>query len=84
VIAPHSSTWKIDVNEGRRERVGQEVRPEQRLLQAAEDLLAHQGRRVMSVSFPDTDPPLFIVVGETPQLAELLAAANRKVREEDF
>jgi predicted transcriptional regulator len=72
------------VNEGGRERAGQEVRLEQRLLQAAEDLLAHQGRRVMSVSFPNVDPPLFIVVGETPQLAELLAAATRKVRGEDF
>ena len=80
----HSSTRKVDVNEVGRERAGQEVRLEQRLLQAAEDLLAHQGRRVMSVSFPNADPPLFVVVGETPQLAELLAAANRKIREEDF
>ena len=56
---------------------------EQRLLQAAEDLLAHQGRRVVSMSFPGSEPPLFIVIGETPQLAELLAAAKREVRGED-
>ena len=72
------------MNEGGRDLAGHELRLEQRLLQAAEDLLAHQGRRVMSVSFPNADPPLFIVVGETPQLAELLAAATRKVRGEDF
>ena len=84
MVAPHFSTWKIDVNEGGRERAGHELRLEQRLLQAAEDLLAHQGRRVMSVSFPNAHPPLYLVVGETPQLAELLAAATRKVRGEDF
>ena len=83
MVAPHFSTWKVDVNEGESERAGHELRLEQRLLQAAEDLLAHQGRRVMSVSFPNADPPLFLVVGETPQLAELLAAATRKVRGED-
>jgi len=59
------------------------LRLEQRLLQAAEDLLAHRGRRVMSVTFPGAEPPLFVVVGETPQLAELLAAATREVRGED-
>ena len=71
------------MNEGVRARAGHELRLEQRLLQAAEDLMAHQGRRVMSVSFPNADPPLFVVVGETPQLAELLAAATREVRGED-
>ena len=71
------------MNKGGRERAGQEVRLEQRLLQAAEDLLAHQGRRVVSMSFPGSEPPLFIVIGETPQLVELLAAATREVREED-
>ena len=71
------------MNEGGRERAGQEVRLEQRLLQAAEDLLAHQGRRVVSMSFPGSEPPLFIVIGETPQLVELLAAATREVRGED-
>ena len=68
------------MNEAGLGRVGHELRLEQRLLQAAEDLLAHQGRRVMSVSFPGAEPPLFIVIGETPQLAELLAAATREVR----
>ena len=63
-------------------RVGHEQRLEQRLLQAAEDLLAHQGRRVMSVTFPGAEPPLFIVIGETPQLVELLAAATRDVNGE--
>ena len=58
-------------------------RLKQRLLQAAEDLLTHRGRRVMSVTFPGTEPPLFIVIGETPQLAELLAAATRERRRED-
>lgn len=71
------------MDEGGRERAGHELRLQQRLVQAAEDLLAHQGRRVMSMSFPNADPPLFIVVGETPQLAELLAAATREVRGED-
>ena len=56
---------------------------EQQLLQAAEDLLAHRGRRVMSVAFPGAEPPLFIVVGETPQLVELLAAATRELRGEE-
>lgn len=63
-------------------RPGHEQRLEQRLLQAAEDLLAHQGRRVMSVTFPGAEPPLFIVIGETPQLVELLAAATRDVNGE--
>lgn len=71
------------MNEGGKEPARHELHLEQRLLQAAEDLLAHQGRRVMSVSFPNADPPLFVVVGETPQLAELLAAATREVRGED-
>jgi hypothetical protein len=75
-------TREVDVNEGGIGRAGHELRLQQRLLQAAEDLLAHQGRRVMSVSFPNAEPPLFIVVGETPQLAELLAAATRAVRGE--
>jgi hypothetical protein len=63
-------------------RVGHEQRLEQRLLQAAGDLLAHQGRRLMSVTFPGAEPPLFIVIGETPQLVELLAAATRDVNGE--
>jgi len=71
------------VNDGGREPAMHALRLEQRLVQAAEDLLAHQGRRVMSVSFPNANPPLFLVVGETPQLAELLAAATREVRGED-
>lgn len=61
----------------------QGLRLEQRLLQAAEELLAHRGCRVMSATFPGTEPPLFIVIGETPQLAELLAAATRDLRGED-
>ena len=61
-------------------RTKERLRLERRLLEAAEELLAHSGRRVMSVTFPDADPPMFIVVGETPQLAELLAAANRELR----
>ncbi len=52
------------------------------LFDAAEDLLAHEGRRVMSKAFPGTAPPLFIVIGETPQLSELLAAVNRDLRNE--
>ena len=71
------------MNEGRQARVGDGRRLEQRLLQAAEDLLAHQGRRVMSVTFPGAEPPLFIVIGETPQLIELLAAATREVTGEN-
>ena len=71
------------MNDGGREPAMHALRLEQRLVQAAEDLLAHQGRRVMSVSFPNANPPLFLVVGETPQLAELLAAATREVRGED-
>ena len=71
------------MNDGGMEPGRHGLRLEQRLLQAAEELLAHQGRRVMSVSFPNADPPLFLVVGETPQLAELLAAASREVRGED-
>jgi hypothetical protein len=70
------------VYEAEQSRVGHEQRLEQRLLQAAEDLLAHQGRRVMSVTFPGAEPPLFIVIGETPQLVELLAAATRDVNGE--
>lgn len=58
------------------------LRLEQRLLQAAEDLLAHEGRRVMSMAFPSSVPPMFIVIGETPQLSELLAHANRELRSE--
>jgi hypothetical protein len=77
------STRKVDVNEGESSQVVHKRRLEQRLLQAAEDLLAHQGRRVMSVTFPGTEPPLFIVIGETPQLVELLAAATREVRAYD-
>ena len=71
------------MKEGRQARVGDGQRLEQRLLQAAEDLLAHQGRRVMSVTFPGAEPPLFIVIGETPQLIELLAAATREVTGEN-
>ena len=71
------------MNEGERERAGHGLRLEQRLLKAAEDLMSHQNRRVMSVCFPDAHPPLFLVVGQTPQLAELLAAATREIREED-
>ena len=74
---------RSDVNEGRRCRAGHALRLEQRLLQAAEGLLAHQGRRVMSVTFPGAEPPLFIVIGETPQLVELLAAATRELKGED-
>jgi hypothetical protein len=71
------------MNEVGPSRVGHKRCLEQRLLQAAEDLLAYQGRRVMSVTFPGAEPPLFIVIGETPQLVELLAAATREVREAD-
>lgn len=71
------------MNEVGQGRTGHELRLEQRLVHAAEDLLAHQGRRVMAVSFPGAEPPLFIVIGETPQLAELLAAATREVRGEN-
>ena len=74
---------RSDVNEEGQRRVGHAMRLEQRLLQAAEDLLAHQGRRVMSVTFPGAEPPLFIVIGETPQLVELLAAATRELKGED-
>ena len=79
----HSSARKVDVNEVGQSRAGDGLRLEQRLLQAAEDLLAHQGRRVMSVTFPGAVPPLFIVIGETPQLVELLAAAMREIRGEN-
>lgn len=58
------------------------LRLEQRLFEVAEDLLAHRGRRVMSLTFPGIEPPMFIVIGESPQLAELLAAANRELRAE--
>ena len=71
------------MNEVGPSRVGHTRCLEQRLLQAAEDLLAYQGRRVMSVTFPGAEPPLFIVIGETPQLAELLVAATREVRGSD-
>jgi hypothetical protein len=71
------------VNEEGQYRAGHALRLEQRLLQAAEDLLAHQGRRVMSATFPGAEPPLFIVIGETPQLVELLAAATRELTGED-
>jgi hypothetical protein len=37
----------------------------------------------MSVTFPGAEPPLFIVIGETPQLVELLAAATRELKGED-
>jgi hypothetical protein len=63
-------------------QTGLGLRLEQRLLRAAEDLLAHEGRRVMSMAFPGAVPPMFIVIGETPQLSELLAAANRELRSE--
>jgi hypothetical protein len=82
-MAPNSPTRKIDVNDGGRERAGNELHLEQRLLHAAEALLAHRGRRVMSVTFPGSEPPLFVVIGETPQLAELLAAVTREARGED-
>ena len=71
------------MNEVGPSRVGHNRCLEERLLQAAEDLLAYQGRRVMSVTFPGAEPPLFIVIGETPQLVELLAAATREVRGAD-
>jgi len=71
------------VYEGEQCRSGHELHLEQRLLQAAEDLLSHQGRRVMSVTFPGAEPPLFVVIGETPQLVELLAAARREVKGEN-
>jgi hypothetical protein len=71
------------VNEGESSQVGHKRDLEQRLLHAAEDLLAYQGRRVMSVTFPGAEPLLFIVIGETPQLVELLAAATREVGGED-
>ena len=75
---------RSDVNEGRQCRSGQGLHLEQRLLHAAEGpALAHRGRRVMSVTFPGAEPPLFIVVGETPQLVELLAAATRALKGED-
>ncbi len=70
------------MNEKNRAQTGLGLRLEQRLLQAAEDLLAHEGRRVMSMTFPGAVPPMFIVIGETPQLSELLADANRELRSE--
>jgi len=70
------------MDEDTRSHTGLGLRLEQRLVQAAEDLLAHEGRRVMSVTFPGAVPPMFIVIGETPQLSELLAAANRDLRSE--
>ena len=74
---------RSDVNEGGQCLAGHALRLEQRLLQAAEELLAHQGRRVMSATFPGAEPPLFIVIGETPQLVELLAAATRELKGEN-
>jgi hypothetical protein len=71
-----------DMNENTQAQTGRGMRLEQRLLEAAEALLAHEGRRVMSRAFPGAEPPLFIVIGETPQLSELLAAANRELRSE--
>ena len=71
------------MDEGGQRRAAYGLQLEQRLLQAAEDLLAHQGRRVMSVTFPGAEPPLFVVIGETPQLVELLAAATRELKGED-
>ncbi len=70
------------MNESTQTQTALGLRLEQRLLQAAEDLLAHEGRRVMSMTFPGAVPPMFIVIGETPQLSELLAAANRELRSE--
>lgn len=70
------------MNEETQTHTGLGLRLEQRLLEAAEELLAHRGRRVMSVTFPGAEPPVFIVIGETPQLSELLAAANRELRSE--
>ena len=71
------------VNDGAQCGAGHGLRLEQRLLQAAEDLLAHEGRRLKSVTFAGAEPPLFIVIGETPQLVELLAAATRELKRED-
>jgi len=71
------------MNENNRTQTGLGLHLEQRLLQAAEDLLAHQGRRVMSMAFPGSVPPMFIVIGETPQLSELLADADRELRSEN-
>ncbi len=71
------------MDEGGQRRAAHGLQLERRLLQAAEDLLAHQGRRVMSVTFPGAEPPLFVVIGETPQLVELLAAATRELKGED-
>ena len=71
------------MDEDARTHTGLGLRLEQRLMQAAEDLLAHEGRRVMSMTFPGAVPPMFIVIGETPQLSELLAAANRDLRSEE-
>ena len=79
----HSSARKVDVNEVGQSRAGDGLRLEQRLLQAAENLLAHEGRRVMSVTFPGAEPPRFIVIGQTPQLVGLLAAATRELEGKD-
>ncbi len=70
------------MNTEARFQTGLGLRLEQRLLEAAEDLLAYRGRRAVSVTFPGAEPPMFIVIGETPQLSELLAAANRELRSE--
>jgi hypothetical protein len=71
-----------DMTEDTQSQTGLGLHLAQRLLEAAEDLLAHEGRRVMSMTFPGAEPPVFIVIGETPQLSELLAAANRELRTE--
>jgi hypothetical protein len=73
-------TQKADVNEEGHTHTQLGLQLEQCLLDAAENLLAHEGRRVMSKTFPGTTPPVFIVIGETQQLSELLAAANRDLR----
>ena len=80
---PRRERERLTVYEKGQHRAGHAAQLEQRLLQAAEDLLAHEGRRVMSVTFPGAEPPLFIVIGETPQLVELLAAATRELKGED-
>jgi hypothetical protein len=69
-----------DMTEDTQPRIGLGPHLAQRLVEAAEDLLAHEGRRVMSMTFPGAEPPMFIVIGETPQLSELLTAADRERR----
>ena len=80
-FADSQLTRKAEMNEEAHGETGLRLRLERRLLEAAEDLMAHRGRRVISVTFPGAEPPMFIVIGETPQLSELLAAANRELRE---